>query len=266
MPTLSDRMPEGTLRMGQGPPLVFLHGFGSIPETYRPTLEALATEATVVAPDWTRLRAAWTPARAARLVRRTLDAVSTRDAVVVGHSFGGALAVEFAARHPDRVTHLVLVDSIAQSAQLLYVRRILQGDDTGPSDDERTDDEQSDDERTDDGGTSSASSFLRTWARAPVTLTTAALTAFFTSRDEAIRRVRDAGLPCTVLWGRGDTVLAPRDGAHFAERLGAPFRAVDVQGGPVRHQWPIRHPDLFAETLREAIAGSVDTHGTAADA
>ena len=36
-------------------------------------------------------------------------------AVVLGHSFGGLLAMEYALRHPDRVSHLILMNTAPAS-------------------------------------------------------------------------------------------------------------------------------------------------------
>lgn len=44
-------------------------------------------------------------------VRGFLDALGVEQAVLCGHSFGGAIAVHFAARHRSRVSHLVLVSA-----------------------------------------------------------------------------------------------------------------------------------------------------------
>jgi len=46
---------------------------------------------------------------AAALVPALLDALGVRQCALVGHSFGSLIALEAAARHPDRVTHLALV-------------------------------------------------------------------------------------------------------------------------------------------------------------
>ena len=53
-----------------------------------------------------------------------LDALNLRKAVVAGHSMGGAIALEVALSHPDRVQGLVLVSS---GAKLRVAPAILQG-------------------------------------------------------------------------------------------------------------------------------------------
>jgi class 3 adenylate cyclase/pimeloyl-ACP methyl ester carboxylesterase len=47
-------------------------------------------------------------------VRTVLDAVGSQHAVVFGHGEGGAMAMLFAAQHPDRTTALVLADTCAR--------------------------------------------------------------------------------------------------------------------------------------------------------
>ena len=55
-----------------------------------------------------------------------LDAEDAAAAVVVGHSLGAQIAVQFAHRYPDRVRGLVLIDPVFQAAlsgRQLFVRR-----------------------------------------------------------------------------------------------------------------------------------------------
>jgi pimeloyl-ACP methyl ester carboxylesterase len=55
-----------------------------------------------------------------------LDAERANDAVLVGHSLGAQIAVQFAHRYPDRVRGLVLIDPVFQAAlsgRQLFVRR-----------------------------------------------------------------------------------------------------------------------------------------------
>ena len=54
-----------------------------------------------------------------------LDAASIERAVVVGHSFGGAVACQVAVDHPDRVASLVLVAPAANTASLYPLDRLL---------------------------------------------------------------------------------------------------------------------------------------------
>ena len=53
----------------------------------------------------------YTPATMVKVLADVMDALHIRRASLVGHSFGGATAAAFAARHPERVDRLVLVDA-----------------------------------------------------------------------------------------------------------------------------------------------------------
>lgn len=52
------------------------------------------------------------PARQAQLVREALDALGVERAVIVGHSWSGALATRFALDHPGKVAGLVLLGPV----------------------------------------------------------------------------------------------------------------------------------------------------------
>jgi pimeloyl-ACP methyl ester carboxylesterase len=61
----------------------------------------------------------------ARAARAALDAAGAERAVVVGHSFGGAVAAWLAATSPDRVRALVLAAPSANAESLLWLDRVL---------------------------------------------------------------------------------------------------------------------------------------------
>ncbi|MCW4352929.1 alpha/beta fold hydrolase [Hoyosella sp. YIM 151337] len=117
---------------GAGAPLVFLHGWGVSTKTYRKSLEALADRGyRVYAPTLPgfggaeRLKvgratlghyADWV----ADFIRDVVPAHKSQGVTLVGHSFGGGVAITTAHDHPDLVARLVLVNSIGGSAWTDY--------------------------------------------------------------------------------------------------------------------------------------------------
>jgi pimeloyl-ACP methyl ester carboxylesterase len=108
---------------GSGEPaMILLHGFGASTFSWREVMAPLVELGTVVAYDRPSsglterpLPGAWTgdspygaDAQVDQLIG-LLDLLGLRRAILVGHSAGGAVAVQFALRHPERVTALVLV-------------------------------------------------------------------------------------------------------------------------------------------------------------
>jgi pimeloyl-ACP methyl ester carboxylesterase len=117
--TSVDGSPVSYSTGGQGPTLLLLHGWGLGHHAYRPALEHLvAAGYHVVAPalpgfggtaDLGSDRSftgysAW--------VRRFALTLGLRDAIVVGHSFGGGVAIRLGVDDPQLVSRLVLCNSV----------------------------------------------------------------------------------------------------------------------------------------------------------
>ena len=99
-----------------GTPFVLLHGAGCNLEDLRPLGERLAAAHRVILVDrpgqgWSEGagRATCSPAAQAAILRDVLDRLGVARAVLVGHSWGGTLAIAFALDHPDRAAGLVLL-------------------------------------------------------------------------------------------------------------------------------------------------------------
>jgi pimeloyl-ACP methyl ester carboxylesterase len=103
---------------GRGPAVVLLHGLGGFALSWRHNIAALATRATVYAVDLpgfgrsAKPRTRYGLAYFARALHSFLDALGISQASLVGHSFGGAVAVTYALTHPTRVERLALLGSV----------------------------------------------------------------------------------------------------------------------------------------------------------
>ena len=101
--------------------IILLHGLGASSAHWRLAMPALAAGARVLAPDQLGFGKSDKPAinyRVATLVEM-LDEfyaqTGVTKATLVGSSMGGWIAAAFAARHPEKVERLVLVDSAGYS-------------------------------------------------------------------------------------------------------------------------------------------------------
>lgn len=112
------------LDVGRGPALVLLHAFPLDHRVWAGTASALAGRARVVVPDLPGFGAAPLPdphpqcvsmEAMATAVADALDAQGIRPAAVGGVSMGGYVALALAARRPDLVPALVLVDTRARA-------------------------------------------------------------------------------------------------------------------------------------------------------
>lgn len=110
---------------GSGAPVLLLHGSGpgvSAWANWRTVMPVLSERARVIAPDMAGFGYSERPQDAAygmelwvRQAVGLLDALTIERADLVGNSFGGALALALAIRHPERVRRLVLMGSVGVS-------------------------------------------------------------------------------------------------------------------------------------------------------
>lgn len=105
------------VRTGSGPALLLLHGLGCDHSTWAPIIESLAKRYTVIAPDLLghgasdKPRADYSVGGYANGMRDLLTVLGIDRATVLGHSFGGGVAMQFAYQFPERCERLVLVAS-----------------------------------------------------------------------------------------------------------------------------------------------------------
>ena len=101
--------------MGEGPPLLLLHGIGDSSASWLPVMAALAEHHTVIAPDLlghgnsAKPRADYSVAAYANGMRDLLSVLDVEKVTVVGHSLGGGVAMQFAYQFPQLVERLILV-------------------------------------------------------------------------------------------------------------------------------------------------------------
>lgn len=118
--TLADGHKVGVSVCGRGVPIVLIHGFTAEGMLYAQTLSRLvAMGFKVVAIDAASHGSTQgLPTGGAnfeeytRLLGRVVDELGIRKAVFAGHSMGGRLVTEYAARNPDRVLTVILLDAI----------------------------------------------------------------------------------------------------------------------------------------------------------
>ncbi|WP_426201405.1 alpha/beta fold hydrolase [Pseudomonas sp. TWP3-1] len=115
---------------GQGSPLLLLNGLGGLMRTFDPLREELGdyTTITLDVPGVGKSQMPRWPMRLPRhadLIAEMLKQLGIDQIDVFGVSWGGALAQEFALRHPRRVRRLILAATSAGPAMLVKPADIL---------------------------------------------------------------------------------------------------------------------------------------------
>jgi pimeloyl-ACP methyl ester carboxylesterase len=105
-------------RFGSGPPVILLHGYPDNLQVWCELAPRLASHFEVIAFDWPGMgySEAWsggaTPFDFARRLHTLMDAWRIEKAAIIGQDMGGQPALAFAAEHLERISHLVVMNSL----------------------------------------------------------------------------------------------------------------------------------------------------------
>jgi pimeloyl-ACP methyl ester carboxylesterase len=258
---------------GSGPPLLLIHGIGDSSETWLDVLPRLARRYTVIAPDLlghgesAKPRADYAIAAYACGMRDLLGVLDVDRVSVVGHSFGGGVAMQFAYQFPERCERLVLVGSggIGQAVHPLLRMAAAPGAELGLS------------------VAASAPARAAMWFAEPVLRATGGMR-FGADFDYVLRRYRAlrartarqaflrtlragvdargqiitmldrcylaAGLPTQIIWGRRDRVIPARHAAiAHAAMPGSRLEIFDRSGHFPHHD----EPDRFTRVVERFV-------------
>jgi len=255
----------GVLAAGVGPPMVLLHGPGEFGATWLPVLDELARTHRVIAPDLPGHGASDAPDGGidAAFLTAWLDdliqATCPTPPVVVGRVVGGAIAAEFAARHPDRLSELVLVDTLGlapfepEPRFGLAMHRFL-GDPNQGSYERFMDlcafDLDTARDRLGDRWVP-YSGYAVELARDPrVQAATGAMIGLY-GGELPHETLASISVPTTLIWGRQDAAIALDVAEEASARYGWPLLIVDGAGDDP----PLDRPREFLEALHSALEG-----------
>lgn len=111
---------------GEGPPLILLHGFMASFFTFREIVPVLAKRFRVITIDLNGFGLTERPTDAeayrienqADLVIRVMQEVGIESGIIIGHSYGAAVASVAGLRHPGRATGLILISPASRFDRL----------------------------------------------------------------------------------------------------------------------------------------------------
>ncbi len=118
-------------RAGQGEAVLLIHGLAGSSRTWRAVHEGLATGYDVIAPDLlghgesAKPMGDYSLGAFASGLRDFLAAIDVPKATIVGHSFGGGVAMQLAYQHPELCSRLVLVGSGGLGREVSFLLRFL---------------------------------------------------------------------------------------------------------------------------------------------
>ena len=258
---VAERTPAGTsyLDVGQGQPVVLIHGVGLNKEMWGGQFVGLANDYRVIAYDMlghgqSRVPAADTPLEGyADQLAELLDHLQIAQATVIGFSMGGLVARAFALNYPQRLAALVVLNSVfnrtpEQSAGV--IARAAQAAELGPD--------------------ANVDAALDRWFsreyKAANPAQVAAIRQVLASNDpqgyhttyslfatQDMYRADDLGsiqVPTLIATGELDPGSTPEMARQLAERIpGAQVAILEEQ----RHMMPVESPRLVNQTLLEFL-------------
>lgn len=123
-----DDLDTNILDMGQGECVVLLHGWGGSSLSMLGLANELSSKYRVIVPDLWGFGKSQKPPKSftifdyADLIEKLLAQLKLSEVTLVGHSFGGRIALILASRHKEFVQSLVLIDSAGLKPKFSLIR------------------------------------------------------------------------------------------------------------------------------------------------
>src|SRR5450830_832251 len=130
--TLVDGITLAYVDEGSGDPVVLLHGWGGQAVSMMPLIVALRDRYRVITFDLPGFGGSspppvpWGTPEYAAFIERAVASLGITRATYIGHSFGGRIGIWLAARSPEAVQALVLVDAAGIRPSATFRRRLRQ--------------------------------------------------------------------------------------------------------------------------------------------
>jgi pimeloyl-ACP methyl ester carboxylesterase/glycine cleavage system regulatory protein len=238
---------------GDGPPVVFLHGWGLGSRAYRRAIRRLARRGCrVFAPAMPGLggtaelpRDAMSIGGYADWVDKFMEAVGIEEpALVIGHSFGGGVATKLAHAHPGRVGYLVLLNSVGGATDRpiwgwgMHLAREMLPDREGV-----------------EMILAMRYDLVHNVVHNPLGLLRVGALARAADLRVELAELRRRDLPVLALTTAGDGVIPQPAFAALCRAIGT-----DGQVLTGRHSWLLSHPDSFGEVLGNVLEVRVADH------
>ena len=240
---------------GKGRPILFLHPghpAGRVDPSAR-VIELLAQDARVIAPTHPGFGAGQAPRHLttiddlAYLYLDLMETLNLRNCVVVGASLGGWIAAEMAVKTTERMSHLVLADSVGIKAGDREARDIA--DIYAMTDRQLAEIVYADPARMMPNTKALPESELMLMARSREATGRYAWTPYM-HNPKLKQRLHRVRIPALVLWGEADRVVTPDYGRAFAAALpDARFATIEGAG----HFPHLEQPDAFAAQILEFL-------------
>jgi pimeloyl-ACP methyl ester carboxylesterase len=102
---------------GSGAPVLFLHGWGGCAQSFAPVSEYLKNDFQTITLDLPGFGESgepdvpWSVSEYANIVQGLMDSAGIKKTHIIGHSFGGRIAILLAAQNPELVDKMILCDS-----------------------------------------------------------------------------------------------------------------------------------------------------------
>jgi pimeloyl-ACP methyl ester carboxylesterase len=241
---------------GHGRPLLFLHGghpSGRLDPQAR-LVEALADNFRFIAPTHPGFGITAAPTQLttvddlAYLYLDLLDALDLRDVVLVGASLGGWIAAEMAVKTTERISQLVLIDSVGIKVGDREARDIA--DIYAITDRQLAEIAYADPQKMARDTKSLPEQELTLMARSRESTGRYAWSPYM-HNPKLKARLHRIGIPALVLWGEADRIVAPEYGRSFAAALPNARFAVIESAGHFPH---LEQPNAVAHHILDLLS------------